>query len=474
METNSQKISAGGCMDVYPYSKIFEDSDVRHQRIRLVYDIKSLEAEFLNLSKIDKHTFEHENHIKNKITEIIILYKKYYSCIDPNQEWDDHLLKHYEQLMIDNDTKAEWFTKIFALRQQWWVSDDAEILSQITIKIISLYHYYLKKYLVLALSSEYMMEPVTLQPLLQTSSVLQFISELGRIAQSTPTRRKVILDIAHASKKAIDKLNQSVSDTRFIQYTHLIFFYKLNPGYLQNDGICVVDLKKVQVILTAIYEFIEQVHQAIMNEVINHNNRLNYVDFLFHGDDLPYGLTIPQDKDNKAHIHSLVKMYLQEEQNAFDRSNIDCASIFKAYRYWFKPACFIDAMMCLSSVKLLWSLSTEDCISLYGYFNNKDTRYLMLTMAGLRYNDIEGLSLLAQERRNLIYIYDKMSIYMSEVLIILENRGLFVEPYNWLSPIQKLNPRKRIKKAIERAVKLYQYPDNHVNEKLESLFAYFS
>lgn len=214
-------------------------------------------------------------------------------------------------------------------------------------------------------------------------------------------------------------------------------------------------------------------------------------DYLFHGDELPPGICVEINEMTRDIIKTAIEQCeIPNFLSTNDLIHEGLNDLFRAYKYWFNPNRLIDASMYLrsqlaSSVSesadkefarqmaiLYQQLSTEQCIDLYGYFSNKDTRYLMRTLQagakGLMIHDMEPLS--DAGRNAVICVCKTLEDVMDALLIELQNRHISLAAYPDSSQDTIAKPGSRNLQALRRIVALYSSPVREKNSRLEELF----
>ncbi|KTD08080.1 hypothetical protein [Legionella jamestowniensis] len=271
-----------------------------------------------------------------------------------------------------------------------------------------------------------------------------------------------------------------------------LFFYKSNPHQLFKQALHPEKLLSVKARLSMLHQFIESMHQTIMQS-LKQRGLGELHDYLLHGDDLPQGITVAIEEE----IHKLIitalkewrlpNIILSDELVAKNKLN----NLFRAYKFWFNPNRLIDTVMALQQQsghncdtsddcmkfsayvqELFQQLSTTECLDLYGYFSNKDSCYLMRSLvAVLEDQKIAALPLATQVQKEAIgRVFHTLDCTMEALRQELLNRHINTAPYSRSSTHKPLKPGRRNLEAISRIMALYANPPVLENKTLEQLF----
>jgi hypothetical protein len=292
--------------------------------------------------------------------------------------------------------------------------------------------------------------------------------------------------------KVIEQLMSRLSQTNHLDMNHAIFFYKLHPERLFKDKLHPEKLISVKTRLMQLYNLIETFHMGLATTLVQ-KGYAEPQDFLFHGDVLPKGIDIKVDLACRKSIVSAIKLWALPIVGIDDQSCIhQLQEIFRAYKYWFNPSRLIDVIMNLQEkpmkqnpgmlpsdalgkhmLNVFKSLSTSECLDLYGYFSNKDTNYLMKTLLlAQREQEISWLPKLdSSKKRALRRVYEALSCVMNVLCILLNERNIETQPYeHYLEDDKQLTPGRRNRQAVIRVIELYQHDDSQYNDKIDDLF----
>ena len=186
------------------------------------------------------------------------------------------------------------------------------------------------------------------------------------------------------------------SEPKFIDLVNAVFFYKLYPDKLFAQVMHPEKLVSVRTRLRILHSYIELMQQQLYRAAAQ-NGLTPGVDRLLHEDELPQGIIFEVDESFREIIQAAIKRL----KVPFTAQNVTQATLELlhdlrlAYKFWFNPNRLIDAVMLLRQsltadtrandifqhemVHLFAQLTTTQCLDLYGYFANNDSRYLRYT-----------------------------------------------------------------------------------------------
>lgn len=285
------------------------------------------------------------------------------------------------------------------------------------------------------------------------------------------------------------------SDPGLVNLVNAIFFYKLYPDKLFHELIHPEKLVSVRMRLGLVHEFIEFLQQQLYHIAQQHGLKSG-VDFLFHGDDLPQGIMIEVNEEYREIIQLAVKNLKvkftpeNEEQATIERLH----DLGRAYKFWFNPNRLIDAVMVLQQrlVKgvvsndedysrfhqemliLYRQLTTTECLDLYGYFANKDSRYLLYTLFTIvQGKPLEWLPALNKAEKNAVErVFHALQCVMEALRVELKNRHVTTEPYVYDLEKLYLQARRRNRDAVFRLIAIYGCETVTISDSVEKLFGY--
>ncbi|WP_298627474.1 hypothetical protein [uncultured Legionella sp.] len=285
------------------------------------------------------------------------------------------------------------------------------------------------------------------------------------------------------------------SDPAVVNLVNAVFFYKLYPDKLFNELIHPEKLVSVRMRLGLLHEFIELLQQQLY-QVAHQQEIKSGIDFLFHGDDLPQGIMIEVNEEYREIIQLAVKHLKvkftpeNEEQVTIERLH----DLGRAYKYWFNPNRLIDAVMVLQQrlVKeasfaeeiysmfheemliLYRQLTTTECLDLYGYFTNKDSKYLLYTLFSIAQGKtLDWLPLLNKSEQDAVErVFHALQCVMEALRGELKKRHVTTEPYVYDLGKQYLNARSRNREAVFRIIAIYGCGTVGISDSVEKLFEF--
>jgi hypothetical protein len=164
----------------------------------------------------------------------------------------------------------------------------------------------------------------------------------------------------------------------------------------------------------------------------------------------------------------------------------------RAYKFWFNPNRLIDAVMVLQQrlinnkehaenkilefhqhmLILYRQLTTTACLDLYGYFANKDSRYLLYTLYTIAQGGpIDWLHSLSSVEKNAIKrVFQALQCVMETLRTELKNRHVTTEPYVYDLAKQQLHTGRRNREAVYRLLAIYGRETITMSASLEKLF----
>ncbi len=285
------------------------------------------------------------------------------------------------------------------------------------------------------------------------------------------------------------------SEPEVVNLVNAVFFYKLYPDKLFNELIHPEKLVSVRMRLGLLHEFIEMLQQQL-HHVVFQQELKSGIDFLFHGDELPKGIMIEEHEEFREIIQSAVKHLRvtftpeKEEQATIERLH----DLGRAYKYWFNPNRLIDAVMVLlqrlvkvescgesnyslfhdEMLILYQQLTTTECLDLYGYFANKDSRYLLYTLFSIDQGIVlDWLPSLTQSEKNAVgRVFRALQCVMEALRVELKNRHVTTEAYEYDLGKPYLNARSRNREAVLRLIVIYGGETISINDSVEKLFEF--
>lgn len=288
------------------------------------------------------------------------------------------------------------------------------------------------------------------------------------------------------------KFNELIASPEFVSLFNTILFYKINPCNLYDFSMHPEKMISVINRLTTLYHFIEFFQQSLLRGLMQRGINNGY-DYLFHGDELPDGIIVEADEQYREVIIEAIKhwqvMHIIDSDESLCRGRL--VEIFRAYKFWFNPNRLIDAVVSLEQdfsinlsgqdghelfnqrMHLIYQqLSTTECLDLYGYFANKDSRYLMrsLQAASLGHQIVNFPMLKPAEQAKVRQIYTVLECVMNSLRRELECRSISTVPYERDFKAKVIRPGRRNLQALCRILSLYGDNSAEENQRLNALF----
>jgi hypothetical protein len=243
--------------------------------------------------------------------------------------------------------------------------------------------------------------------------------------------------------------------------------------------------------LAVLHYAIELIQQQLHSAALQ-NGLIPEVDYLLHGNELPQGIIIEVNDSFKSMIWAAVKhLRITISPQYQQQITIELLrDLGRAYKFWFNPNRLIDTVMVLhqtlfpeaddldafqSEIALLFAqLSTSECLDLYGYLANNDTRHLLHTFfivgQGACFEWLPPLR--EEESRVLQEVLHTLLAVMQALRDELKNRHVLTEEYHYklAKPYPQIGHRNR--DAVLRVIAIYsrKTPINH--DSVEQLFRF--
>lgn len=466
-------------------------TDNYRAKAQLKYELKHLESRLHTY--LDVHS-DHDYSQEEVSSLSSILARKYLDYLK--------LIDADNNFILDNtiyaDNSLNWMeqTHIIAeLKQQLAKIADWEAEARLIIEIASRYHQCACLTAANELSS-IRIEGDELEQLFKHDNMRLWLSELVIYwNQREHQDKEPSLLFRNWPQNQIASSLNFFSDPKVVNLVNAVFFYKLYPDKLFNELIHPEKLVSVRMRLGLLHEFIELLQHQLYQ--IAHQQELkSEVDFLLHGDDLPQGIMIEGNEEYREIIQLAVKHLKakftpeKEEQATLERLH----DLGRAYKYWFNPNRLIDAVMVLQQrlVKeessedekytlfqqemliLYRQLTTTECLDLYGYFANKDSRYLLYTLFSIdQGKPLDWLPTLNISEKNAVgRVFHALQCVMEALRIELKNRHVTTEPYVYDLGKQYLKARSRNREAVFRLIAIYGRESVSISDSVERLFEF--
>ncbi|MCL9683902.1 hypothetical protein [Legionella maioricensis] len=283
------------------------------------------------------------------------------------------------------------------------------------------------------------------------------------------------------------------SAPELVNLVNAMFFYKLYPDKLFKELIHPEKLVSVRARVGLLHHYIELLENHLYSTALQQGLKPE-VDYLLHGDELPQGIMIEVDEEFKAVIQEAIKKvkvkytHESEEQVTLERLH----DLGRAYKFWFNPNRLIDAVMVLQQrlvkddiaeenklsvfrqkmILLYEQLSTTECLDLYGYFANNDSRYLLYTLFTIdRGHLLDWLPALNSIEKNAITrVFQALQCVMEALRDELKIRHAATEPYVYDLAKQQIHTGRRNRDAVFRIIAIYGSETVTLNNTVEELF----
>ncbi|CEG58753.1 hypothetical protein [Legionella fallonii] len=280
---------------------------------------------------------------------------------------------------------------------------------------------------------------------------------------------------------------------KLVDLVNALFIYKLYPDKLFKELIHPEKLVSVRTRIGLLHHQIEILEQSLYNAALQQGLKPE-VDYLFHGDELPQGIMIDVDEEFRELIQLAIKSvkvkytHESEEQVTLER----LYDLGLAYKFWFNPNRLIDAAMVLQQrlvkddiagenklsvfsqkmVLLYGQLTTTECLDLYGYFANNDSRYLLYTLIAINKGQpLEWLPPLSLSEKNAIaQVLQALQCVMEALRNELKIRHVATEPYGYDLEKQHIHTGRRNRDAVFRIIAIYGSETIITNNRVEELF----
>lgn len=283
------------------------------------------------------------------------------------------------------------------------------------------------------------------------------------------------------------------SETTLVDLVNAIFFYKLYPDKLFAELIHPEKLISVRTRLGLLHEYIELLQHHAYQVAQQHGLKPG-VDYLFHGDELPQGIMIEVNDEYCLMIkHAIKKLKVGFSEENEDKAIVErLLDLGRAYKFWFNPNRLIDAVMVLQQcllkdqvktdlllfqqemVMIYGRLTTTQCLDLYGYFANNDSRYLMYTLFSIIENKpLDWLpQLTAIEKNAIITVFHALQCVMEALRSELKNRHVTTDSYVYDLGKDQVQARRRNRDAVFRILAIYGSETITMNETVEKMFSF--
>ncbi|WP_133130924.1 hypothetical protein [Legionella yabuuchiae] len=335
---------------------------------------------------------------------------------------------------------------------------------------------------------------IPLMPVIAAKKRDEWLQALVHFAneQAGVNRPELLGQLNTVNDSQLRALSEVFAKQEFIDLINAILFYKLHPEDLFPQGIHPEKLVSVKTRLTLLYDFIESFYHTI-SQVLIHKGFPSHQDYLVHDDLLPHGIEIKADEHCRELILNAVKSWKINATRIDPKVSLNqLHEIFRAYKFWFNPNRLIDAIMNLEFklakqyseqppidslyqyiVHLYQSMSTTECLDLYGYFSNKDSNYFIWTLILVKQGgQFEWLpELKPSQYAAVLRVYEAISCVMNALREVLEERHIKTQSFKHDAlPSKPLTPGRRNREALLRIITLYGSEEIKPNRQIEQLF----
>lgn len=300
----------------------------------------------------------------------------------------------------------------------------------------------------------------------------------------------------HSNPKGLKHWVMFFTEQEYINLFQAVFYYKQYPEKLYDHQLSSEKLLSASKRLNSIYQLIEEFHQQFLILCTQHHLP-SIKDYLFHGDDLPAGVTVQVGLQDRLCIQNLVKLHAVNYFIPLDTQNLykKLYEVCRAYKYWFNPSRLVDAAMVLQQsllnqgiderfnealfkekmLNLYQHLNTTDCLDLYGYYSNKGTSYLLRILHAITQNHSLSCfgSLTEVEKKAVLRVYLALLNMMEALREELAQRNIKTDvyPYDLSKPVTEVGRRNIA--AIKRVIAVYGQVSPIKHRTIEDLFDLF-
>lgn len=465
-------------------------SEIHRSKAVITFEIKQVENKLNRVMaevNIGANTVLDTDFLINLVADLIIRYeslaKLYELNLDPPQS------------SIIEKTVCSSYAKIQALKDELAFAR-TEIDEFLVIEQIRSYYNHLNKLLEGAWPQSGDLNQVgllnCLKRLTRSMPLTDWLTELVDFANLSKNSSNLKISLfSQLSLEELQSFSSLFTQDSYITAFNSIYYYKFYPESLYDFTIHPEKLISVRNRISMLYGFIELLQQLI-NDALKSKGGEDSADYLFHGDEIPQGISMVPDNQLRDLIASLLKDWSFTKTNYSDFLSIKNTiyDLFRAYKFWFNPNRLIDTVMCLQrelagydiqeagtrfreQMRLIYqSMSTTECLDLYGYFSNKDSCYLMRTLSSaIEGHSIPSLGLLDEDARSAVErVYTALDIVMEAIRDELANRKVTTISYSRESNFKIIQPGRRNLNALKRTIQLYAKERSKPNSRIDDLF----
>lgn len=462
-------------------------------KAEIKYQIKLMEIRFNKISACHRDHSIFQSEMSSLCGDLVDKYLDYSKLINVNSK-----IQCSELPSVDNTlTWQQQCHLISQFKQQLLTAENYHEEIKLHIAIAS--HYYdLKKVFQISVPSGNRLNNHLngLKKIFEQSHLDLWLLNVVEVCSQTDVQQHV--ELSSLFHEWSPQQQQSVLDFfSSSELTHLVnalFFYKLYPDKLFNELIHPEKLVSVRTRLSVLHHFIEVLEQNLYATALQHGLKPQ-VDYLFHGDELPHGILIDFSELYKELIQSAIKG-LQVRPAMQDEDEVTLERIRdlrRAYKFWFNPSRLIDVVMVLQQrlvkglvteehyflafhgtmVSFYSKLTTTECLDLYGYFSNHDTKYLLYTLFIINQGCfLDWLPILSpSEKKAITHVFQALKCVMEALREELKVRHISTDAYVYDLAKEHVETGSRNREAIFRVIEIYGTETITTSETMEQLFS---
>lgn len=463
-------------------------TDEHRTKAQIKYELKHLESCLHNSLELDNHAESCSEEFDSICDTLAHRYLDYLKLLNLSNQFDFKKLPPYK--IRD---RAEHYHRILSLKQQLVQTTNLEEEQQIVTELATLY-YQLKTNpnSIPQLINEAHLKD--LKQLFKKDNLNLWLKALVQFWNRSATPHfEIPLLFRDWESKQLQLALDFFAEPALVDLVNAIFFYKLYPDTLFKDFIHPEKLVSVRMRLSVLHNYIEMLQHQLNTSAIQYGLKPG-VDYFFHGDELPQGIMIDVHEEFREIIQSALKhlkvkfTFENEQQVTIDRLH----DLARAYKFWFNPNRLVDAVMVLQQrlvkkkdseteylaifrqemLGLYHQLTTTECLDLYGYFANNDSRYLLYTLFTLvKGNEVDWLPTLTKtETKAIKEVFLALQTVMEALRDELKNRHISTEAYIYDLEKQAVQTRKRNRDAVFRIIAIYGHDSITLSDAVEKLF----
>lgn len=418
---------------------------------------------------------------------------------DQHKHYCQQLITYYNQLKNKNNDKlsnenfiaetllVDCYHKIRQLQDKLCVVHIQKSRQDIVNRLVFYYENYIDL-LSASPTNPQVYEQKPLQELLSVKNTKEWLWALWKINHWLDKKNQSVACFFSATSEVhLISLYQQFTKSEFIELCHAIYIYQTRIGDL-IECTNFENVIKSQQILAKLYQFIETLYQLIVQRLHSYGFGAGQ-DYLIHGNLLPLEVNVQVNLPTTR----MLREFLQAVDLSMERIDLPILfieDILLCYKYWFKPKRLIDLCVSLyyhltgqrflnkeiadfsNALSIVFGqISTTLGLELYGYFSNKDTKYLLRTLyAASVGNNILGFSAISSAEKELFArIYSLLQAFITGLIAELSNRHLVISPIDF-DKKKAVVPGKRNLMVLQHILNLYKHEQGYRNEKLEGAF----